>query len=310
MVQSFETSLLVTITISLQFDALVRGTMYQQHELSTTLSPEEVTRTLLLAAIPEKEEYTEDDADRFRKCRQLIEEGKTEEEVAELLGENAVLPTTDADSSKGLGIKKPKKPKKSASEPKDISELLSIACEQVGAKISLTESLRILQVCGLADQEEYNPAECDRFISACDLIKSQGQTFEQVAEYFGFGLQPQSDELNESDSSEIDLNIEEAATQLLDNGQDLVNQMMRHKAKFDAADAPTLYIKHLAAEFGSPEFQQAWHKMEDMLKAKIAGKFQNRPRKKILTGETPTLPPSPQHLTSLPPTSENGSNSD
>ena len=278
--------------------------MYQQHELSTNLSPEEITRTLALAGISEKQEYTEDDADRFRKCRELIEQGKTDAEVVELLGENTVVPTTDTEKNKNSGSRKPRKSKKSASEPKDISELLAMACEQVGAKISLTESLRILQVCGLSDQEEYTQAECDIFISACNLIKSQGKSFEEVAQHFGLGS-----ELDLADESEFDLHIEEVATVLGENGQEIVNEMMRYKAKSDAADAPALYIKHLATEFGTPEFQQAWRKMEDLLKAKIAGKFHNQDRRN-LTGETPTLPQSPQPLTSLPPISENGSNSD
>jgi hypothetical protein len=182
------------------------------------------------------------------------------------------------------------------SEFMDISELLAIACEQVGVKISLTESLRILQVCGLPDQEEYNQAECDRFLEACSLIKGQGKSFEEVAEHFGLASQPVTDE--------TDLMIEDVTNVLGESGQELINEMMRYKAKEDVADAPGLYLKHLATEFASPEFQQAWHQMEESLKAKIAGKFRSRGR--YLTGLAQTLPPSQKPLSNLPPTSENG----
>ncbi|MBD2458981.1 hypothetical protein H6G80_33640 [Nostoc sp. FACHB-87] len=58
--------------------------MYQPHELFNNLSPEEINRTLHLSEIGEKESYTEDDADRFRECRSLMEQGKTDEEIKNL----------------------------------------------------------------------------------------------------------------------------------------------------------------------------------------------------------------------------------
>ncbi|MBE8970553.1 hypothetical protein IQ277_31395 [Nostocales cyanobacterium LEGE 12452] len=59
--------------------------MYQPQELFNDLSTSEISRTLRLSGIPEKELYTEDDADRFRECRTLIEQGGTDEDVMALL---------------------------------------------------------------------------------------------------------------------------------------------------------------------------------------------------------------------------------
>ena len=51
--------------------------MYQRHELNADLSPEDISLTLKACGLPEKDEYTEDEADRFKECRSLIAEGKT-----------------------------------------------------------------------------------------------------------------------------------------------------------------------------------------------------------------------------------------
>ncbi len=91
----------------------------------------------------------------------------------------------------------------------------------------------------------------------------------------------------------------------MQGGQNLVSEMMRYKASADASAAPQLYLKHLAAEFGSPEFQQAWKQMEEALKAKIEGKSQMR-----VTRISQAIPPSHKPLNVLPATSDNGSTSD
>ncbi|MCC5612662.1 hypothetical protein LC612_39720 [Nostoc sp. CHAB 5834] len=88
-------------------------------------------------------------------------------------------------SPKTKGKKSKHEKNEAAAELLDISALLSRAKERVGAKISLGESLSILQACGLQDQDEYNQAECDRFLEACNLIKNQRKSFEEVAQHFG-----------------------------------------------------------------------------------------------------------------------------
>ncbi len=51
--------------------------MYQKHELTTDLAPEDIADSLKACGLAEKDEYMEDEADRFRECRALIEKGRT-----------------------------------------------------------------------------------------------------------------------------------------------------------------------------------------------------------------------------------------
>lgn len=46
-----------------------------------------------------------------------------------------------------------------------ISELLTLASEQVVTRISLTEAVQILGICGLPDKEQYTSIEGARFLS-------------------------------------------------------------------------------------------------------------------------------------------------
>ena len=70
-----------------------------------------------------------------------------------------------------------------------MSELLTLAGEQVGTRISLIEAGKILSACGLPDKEEYTSVECEVFVKACTLIKQQGKTYQEVAAHFGITQQ-------------------------------------------------------------------------------------------------------------------------
>ncbi|PSB45488.1 hypothetical protein C7B80_16655 [Cyanosarcina cf. burmensis CCALA 770] len=68
---------------------------------------------------------------------------------------------------------------------KEMPQLLSLASEQCGTRISLTQAVRLLEVCGLADKDRYTPEEVERFLEACNLLKGQGKTMAEVAAHFG-----------------------------------------------------------------------------------------------------------------------------
>ncbi|BAY80495.1 hypothetical protein NIES25_69830 (plasmid) [Nostoc linckia NIES-25] len=274
--------------------------MYRQSELSNSITPEEIVRTLSLCGIPQKEQYTEDEADRFRECRKLIEQGKTDSEVMELLKQNDAFPTKF--------IPKPKRPKNSATsdesqsdepdadtEPKDISQLLSLAKERIGTKITLSESLSILISCGLKDQDEYNQAECLRFLEACDLIKNQRKSVEDVAQHFGLSTNDSKPE-GDIDTLELLEQLGDTTALLGVEERELIRDMVRDKAKGDIAGLPKLYLQSLVEEMKSSEFQQEWQQLREAFKARVMGK---KPT-------SPVFQPQP-HLMSLPPTSENGS---
>jgi hypothetical protein len=88
----------------------------------------------------------------------------------------------------------------------------------------------------------------------------------------------------------IEAGIEQTASALDSSGNGVVSEVMRYKAKVDASAAPSFYLQHLADEFGSPEFQSAWHQMEEGLKAKVVGKSRQRTVKML--GEQQSHPRS------------------
>ena len=132
--------------------------MYQRHELNVGLSPEDISKTLKACDLPEKDEYTEDEADRFKECRSLIEQGKSYKQAsAQMKTQDKSTQETDESESEV--------------ELLDISELLARASKQCKTRIPLAEVIQILANCGLHDKDEYTSLEGDHFIEACKLIK-------------------------------------------------------------------------------------------------------------------------------------------
>lgn len=149
--------------------------MYQRTELFATLSPEDIASTLSACTLPDKQEYTESEADRFREGLELIGQGKSYKQVA------AHFRRIDKNLKQVDGEDEVDPLKAMLS----ISELLALAEEQCKQRITLKEASAILDTCGLSDIEQYTSQEGDRFLEACELIKQQGKTYEEVAVYFG-----------------------------------------------------------------------------------------------------------------------------
>lgn len=153
--------------------------MYQRHELFSNLSPEDITATLKACTLTEKEEYIEEEADRFRECRLLIEQGKTYKQAA------AHFRQQDKTQQPQAGVE-------AEAHPLDISELLALASQKCGTRIKLSEATGFLAACGLPDQEQYTREECDRFLEGCELIKNQGKSHVEVAAQFGIATTTQT----------------------------------------------------------------------------------------------------------------------
>ncbi len=136
-------------------------------------------------------------------------------------------------------------------QPLNLYELLASASSSCGSPIRLNEAIEIFAHCGLAsDLEQYAAQECDRFIYACQLIKKQNKSYEQVAAHFGVG----SDLLaSDRTGNDIEASIESTATNLDISGNGIVSEVMRSKAKADASAAASMYLQHLSNEFGSAE---------------------------------------------------------
>lgn len=225
-----------------------------------------------ICKLHEIQNYTEIQADLYRRCLQLIRENKSEKEIIELLN-----------ISNNSQVQKPKKSSKKTSK-NDVYKLLSIANNRIG-DISLAESLSIFEACGLSsEQQEYTQDECDIFLEACELFKVQNKSLEQISNHFGVSNSP----------SDIELELDEIASSF-GLSKAIIETMMQYKASEDADSAPGLYLKHLAASFATPEFQHKWKRMEEIITAKIVGKK--------LTQNS--LSQSNRSLRTLPSTSEN-----
>ncbi|WP_414516650.1 hypothetical protein [Nostoc sp. PCC 9305] len=283
--------------------------MYQPQELFNNLSPSEISRTLRLSGIPEKELYTENDADRFRECRTLIEQGGTEEEVMALLSpvvDNALSETqgNSSSSTKNGGKKQGKK----AQLPLDITELLVIARER-GYKIALSQALIILQICGLSEQDEYSPDECERFLETYKSIKEQNKSFEEVASELAT--------LNESGISEllkldaVIENVSEKAVAARDDLSNLIDRITAAEAEEITGLVQSLYLKNVALKLQQSDSENnLFAQLEERIMARIAQKKQQRAQLSGMNWETtPSLPSSPMPMLS-PNVSKNGMNTD
>ncbi len=189
--------------------------MYQKHELFGELSSVDIAETLKACALEQKDEYMEDEADRFRECRALIEQSKTYKQVAAQFRKQDKLKQTGDTQPDANAL--------------EMSQLLALASEQVGARISLIEAGKMLSACDLPDKEQYDSQECDRFVEACTLIKQENKTYEEVAAHFGIAQQSRSD----------------AHSILLDEVRQLLSQPAFNQAEEIRAALPQMAVEQL-----------------------------------------------------------------
>lgn len=283
--------------------------MYQPQELFNNLSPSEISRTLGLSGIPEKESYTENDADRFRECRTLIEQGGTDEEVMALLSpvvDNALSETqgNSSSSTKNGGKKQGRK----AQLPLDITELLVIARER-GYKIALSQALIILQVCGLSEQDEYSPDECERFLETYKSIKEQNKSFEEVAASLTtLGKSENSQQLKLDAVIE---NVSEKAVAAREDLSSLIDKITAAQAEEAPELVQSLYLKNVALKLQQSDSENnLFAQLEERIMARIAEKKQQRLQLSGVTWETTPLPSSSPTPMLSPNALENGTNTD
>ena len=279
------------------------------------LSLDEVNQTLTAAELStEGEIYTDEQIQaRFDIVRAYFSNGQVSDYLAaaQLFKQNYgdVQSAKDENSAKDPQLYLQPSNTETDRQPLNLYELLASASSSCGTPIKLNEAIEIFAHCGIAsDLEQYAAQECDRFISACQLIKKQNKSYEQVAAHFGLGSDLLASDRTRDDivsSNDIEASIESTASNLDMSGNGIVSEVMRSKAKADASAAASMYLQHLSNEFGSAEFQSSWHQMESALKAKVMGKSQQR-AKQIL-GEIRAIPPSTSPLNALPEASNNGS---
>ncbi len=279
-----------------------------------SLSLDEVNQTLTAAELStEGEIYTDEQIQtRFDLVHTYLKNGQVSDYVsaAQLFKQNyGDVQAATENTAKGQELDLQHLDSGADRQPLNLYQLLSSASSSCGIPIKLNEAIEIFAHCGVAaDLEEYTAQECDRFIYACNLIKKQNKSYEQIAAHFGLGSDLLASDRTRDEivsSNDIEASIESTATNLDISGNGIVSEVMRSKAKADANAAASMYLQHLSNEFGSSEFQSSWHQMESALKARVMGKSQQR-AKQIL-GDLRVIPPSTSPLNALPEASDNGS---
>ncbi len=164
---------------------------YTKQNLQTlhNLSPEDTNQTLAAAKLPlDKETYTEEEIQLgFDVIRGYFNSGQAVDyaTAVELFAQEVAVtqliePDTQAKTDRLQNDKK------ATTKTLDFPELLSFAKDLLGCSIPPKEAIKLLEACGLsADAEHYNQEECDRFLEACDLLKHQNKSYEEVAAHFG-----------------------------------------------------------------------------------------------------------------------------
>lgn len=257
--------------------------MYQRHELNAELSPEDISLTLKTCGLPEKDNYTEDEADRFKECRLLITEGKTYKQASAQIKrqDKSIQETTESESE---------------AELLDISELLARASKQCNSRIPLSEVVQILDICGLPDKDEYTSLEGDRFLEACELIKTEHKSYEEVAIHFGI-----SNGLPDTSMQQVENIVETMAT----NADALTDELLQQSAEAKALnDAQKYMVYYAKAAAEGQQVQEFWARLSEHAKSKLQGKSPAR----LIRAEPQTtfiLQSSPNSSDSSP-TSENG----
>ncbi len=137
--------------------------MAETNDVFERLSPEQINQEVQERQLAPQTSYTQQEIDLFPQERLSV------------------------DGVKILPPEEPNEPAHEQSTPIDSLGLLTLVSGQLGSNISIIEAGNILVACGLTDLQEYNEQECDRFLQACQLVKQQGKTYQEVAVHFGAG---------------------------------------------------------------------------------------------------------------------------
>ncbi len=276
--------------------------MYHRHELVAALSLEDFSASLAACGLSDKDEYTDDEGDNFQECRALIDRGKSYDEARLLLLQNGIVTATVDQLTEGNTHSKAKKSSKGKKPAlaMDFNSLRTWVSEEVSA-ISPIELGRIIQACGLPDQEEYVQDECARVRDAAQMLKKQSKTYTEIAILFG-----KTTGEEESDPvQQVDRVVSAMETQASELTDELLQQRAQNQALTDAQRYMLYYAK--AAESGE-QVQEFWARLRDHAKARLAGK----PQARLFRAEPQTtliLPSSPNSMNSSE-NSENGTNAE
>jgi hypothetical protein len=294
---------------------------YSKQDLSAlyTLSLDEVNQTLAASELStEAEQYTDEQIQtRFDIVRAYFSNGQVSDYVAaaQLFKQNLgdVQLTKDENAAKGQELDLQHSNTETSSQPLNLYQLLASASSSCGTAIKLNEAIEIFAHCGVAaDLEQYTTQECDRFIYACNLIKKENKTLEEVAAHFGVGSASKTNAVH-SPQQLLEL-LGDSTVVVDDNLMDLINKITAKQT--DGVNLNKLvrqsYFMNLSRRISEnqDDTDTFFADLESRVMDYVEGK--NRARSLGTTWEwaTNSLPPSSPKPMSLPEDSSNGTNGD
>lgn len=259
-----------------------------------SLSVEDIDATLTASGLPfDQPEYSDEEIQsRFDVIRQLIKLGKTYKQAAA-----------------HFQRQQKKSVEKAEFPPMNILEMLTHINLEYGIGLELTEAIEIMAACGLSpNQKEYRQLECDRFLEACDLIKEQGLTYQDVAAHFGINNNGTNHDSNAQYLTDQITNVAVTSEAGLAH---LVDQVTEKRAEHVSGLVNQMYLKNVISKLASSqdEIKSFYAGLEERILDQIEGKS---PIKAIMQGQwqiTP-LPSFSEKPMLLPDASESDTNTD
>ncbi len=231
--------------------------MHKREEVFGNLSSEEITESLKACRLIDKEQYSIEERELFKRCRSLIESGKTYDEVAQSFEQDGYFHKAVEATQESTKSEKPaKKGKKTTIH---LSDLLTLARQQTEKRVSLTDIAKILEICRLPEKEEYSPDERDRFVEACGLIKDMDNA-----------------ESVQAESVRIEQEISTSAIASEDRLINLVEKVTDARARNVSGLVNTLYLQKVAQNLvqGQADLDAFYSGLEERILARIEGKSQ------------------------------------
>lgn len=258
-----------------------------------TLSLEDVEQSLVSAKLPlERETYTDEEIQNgFDVIRNYFNSGQVSDYGAaaslfEQQSGNDLQPELQTKAKKSKNVKK-------SSASLSISELLSLASEQTGTRISLSEAGEILRVCDLADdQDYYSQVECERFLSACVLMKNRGVSG--------------ADDAGADNLEQVVERIGDSAVSTKLGLANLIDKVTEKQAEEIPGMVRNSFLKHVSHQLLESQANNDifFAQLEERIMKQVEGK--SRTRSLRAEREWKELPPSSPRQMSLPEGSENG----
>lgn len=294
---------------------------YTKQDLITlySLQENEVNQTLTAAGLcVESEFYTDEQIQiSFELIRSYFNSGQVSDytAAAQLFEQHQDLGASEEQQPKNKKFTKGKKSEPfndlgaSLRDHLNVLQLIALASEHCLVKIELLEAVQIMPSCGLLpNQSEFTQDECDRFVEACDLIKKQNKTYDEVAAHFGLGSASKTNVVN-SPQQLLEL-LADSTVVVDDNLMDLINKITAKQT--DGVNLQKLvrqsYFMNLSRQMSEnqDDTDTFFADLESRVMDYIEGK--NRARSLGTTWEwaTNSLPPSSPRPMSLPEDSNNG----